>query len=924
MVGRFTKESVLIAVLLTCAAGSGTAQQFPVTGRVLDAETAMPIAGVRVALEGQATTVLSDSLGRFQLPAVAAGPWVLRAEMIGYADARTQILMGATFREQLILMVRNPLRMPEIVVSADPHGRARGELGTASVIGREAIRHQTATSLAGVLELVPGTPLQAPGLDNVQQVQLRTAPVAAGTAGVTSTDFGSVASFATVVILDGVPLSNNANVQTLGPRGELGLRGTGGGGIDLRRIPATVLDRVEVIRGVPSVRYGDVAQGVIVVDTRAGGFGAELTGRFDGTSWESAAAAGHEFGRGHATSLTVNLARTPTSPGITNAFARRATLQFAHGATTARAGGWRFDTRADSYQLQHDDPEDPDVLPGRASAMNDQGMRLSHRARSTGEEGGWLMTGSLQLGQQTSFIMAPRLRNAMPFTDRLEPGVAEGRFIIGQYIARADVDGRPRNVYSRLERTLRRSGLGVQHELTFGVELRREWNAGAGYQFDMEFPPQVTFTGVQGFDRPRRADSIQPLASSSGYAGDRITGSVAGMAYDVQAGVRADVLHEGGAWWSAARHVAVQPRINAQLAPREWLRLRAGAGRTAKLPGLVHLAPAPQYFDVVNVNWYPPDPAERLAVLTTFILDPTNPELRQAVGRKLEAGIELGWRRDAALSIVAFDDVIRGGFAFDRIPEAILRHRYQLTNATPGSGSPPVWHEPPIATDTIPVMLQRPMNNTDLASRGVEFTAVFPQVLRTALNVSGAFIESRLSTVGIETNVLFTDMQLGSGSRRAPFWDVADRTGKRGIVTYNLTHHQPELGFIITAVVQHTMVEQRQRLGRADSLAFAGFITTSGEVVRVPEEARAEPQYADLRTLRVGVTTDVRTTLPDWLLSLQARKTLPGNGTLAFFAFNALDRIGRYGSEGQFQPRLFQSARYGLEVSLPAGALWPR
>jgi hypothetical protein len=120
------------------------------------------------------------------------------------------------------------------------------------------------------------------------------------------------------------------------------------------------------------------------------------------------------------------------------------------------------------------------------------------------------------------------------------------------------------------------------------------------------------------------------------------------------------------------------------------------------------------------------------------------------------------------------------------------------------------------------------------------------------------------------------------------------------------------------------MVEQRQRLGRADSLAFAGFITTSGEVVRVPEEARAEPQYADLRTLRVGVTTDVRTTLPDWLLSLQARKTLPGNGTLAFFAFNALDRIGRYGSEGQFQPRLFQSARYGLEVSLPAGALWPR
>ncbi len=30
-----------------------------------------------------------------------------------------------------------------------------------------------------------------------------------------------------------------------------------------------------------------------------------------------------------------------------------------------------------------------------------------------------------------------------------------------------------------------------------------ERNPGDGYQFDVEFPPQVTFTGVQGFDRPR-------------------------------------------------------------------------------------------------------------------------------------------------------------------------------------------------------------------------------------------------------------------------------------------------------------------------------------------------------------------------------------------------------------------------------------
>ena len=40
----------------------------------------------------------------------------------------------------------------------DPAGRARGELGTASVIGSEAIRNQTAASLAGILELDLDTP----------------------------------------------------------------------------------------------------------------------------------------------------------------------------------------------------------------------------------------------------------------------------------------------------------------------------------------------------------------------------------------------------------------------------------------------------------------------------------------------------------------------------------------------------------------------------------------------------------------------------------------------------------------------------------------------------------------------------------------------------------------------------------------------
>src|SRR5690606_29959788 len=98
------------------------------------------------------------------------------------------------------------LEQEAIVVTADPVGRARGELGTASVVGREAIANQVAISLRGVLELVPGVAMTTPGLSGVQQVGLRAAPTTAAAAG-------EFAAFGTLIIVDGVPMSNNANLQ---------------------------------------------------------------------------------------------------------------------------------------------------------------------------------------------------------------------------------------------------------------------------------------------------------------------------------------------------------------------------------------------------------------------------------------------------------------------------------------------------------------------------------------------------------------------------------------------------------------------------------------------------------------------------------------------------------------------------------------
>src|SRR5206468_11019949 len=110
------------------------------------------------------------------------------------------------------------------------------------------------------------------------------------------------------------------------------------------------------------------------------------------------------------------------------------------------------------------------------------------------------------------------------------------------------------------------------------------------------------------------------------------------------------------------------------------------------------------------------------------------------------------------------------------------------------------------------------------------------------------------------------------------------------LLTTRVIHHQPRVGLVVTGTVQAYLREITRTEAGTDTLAFAGYITRSGQLVPVPREQRTEPQFADLRVPRIGLLTEPRKGPVDWLFSLQASKTLPLGGRLSVYAFNALDR----------------------------------
>ncbi len=918
-----------------CASATLSSAQQPasrpgtrISGRVVAAESRQPVVSATVAVESAPLVAITDSMGAYQLTGVPSGPQVLLVRRLGYAATRVQLTVpasGSLTRD--IEMARASLRLPSVQVTADAAGRARGELGTASVITREAIANQNAVSLAGVLELLPGIPLSPPGLDNVQQISLRTVPTTSGTAE-------QLGAFGTLIILDGVPLSNNVNLQSTGTRGEIIAPTSAGGGVDLRRIPAAALERVEVIRGVPSARYGDLTQGAIIVDTRAGIVEPDLLARYDPRTTEASFTGGWAARAGKTAAASLDAATTKLQPGLNDANVWRITATGSHRAVfgsdgEAGAGDGRltFDTRASLDQLYLQQPEEPDVRPGSYQSDRSGGMRLSERARSGSLTGTHVeLTLSLEREWQRTVSQELLLRGASPFTDRLTEGRTVGHFVLGEYPAAVRLSGDPWHVYSRLEAVAAPEWLGGTHALRVGSELRREWNGGPGYQFAIEFPPQVTFNGVNGFDRPRRFDAIPPLATTGLYLDDRFRRSLpAGMALELQAGARVDVLHAGTWWTSGARSTVIEPRLNAQLSPRPWVRLRAGWGTTAKTPSLDALYPAPQYYDVVNVNWFPPDPAERLAVLTTFIRDPTNPKLGFSVGHKSEAGFEVDLGQSgAAMSVTGFHDVITGGVGFAQGTGFILREHFALTDSSVGTGRRPDYIVPAQAVDTVPIFIDRPSNLDRLDSRGVEWTLALPPLRRidTRVELQGAWVRSAFSNNALDLgarSALFL-FQQDSLIRRRPYWLGSLERGERALATGRVIHHEPALGLIITGTVQYFIRENSIQEGATDTLAFAGYVTRNGQLFPVPPEQRGAAQFADLRQRRSGLFNIQQSPLPDWLFSLQVAKAVAGTGRVSFYAFNALDRLGRPATLGRAS-RIFPRVRFGVELTLPTSAL---
>jgi outer membrane receptor for ferrienterochelin and colicins len=252
MRGARGRRSAILAIAAALVLGAAAADAQSATGlrgRVVDAVTGAPIAGAEVRVGEAAGGVTTSGVdGRWEMEGISGSEVVVNVAKAGYTPRTVPARLPAT-AALLVALTPEALTLDALVVTASRRLQRLADVPvTTERITREEIEQTGASDLASAL--VERTGIQLEGGEP------------AG-AGVMLEGFGSER---VLVLLDGQPLVGRISGQ-----------------FDLSRIPASIVERVEVVKGPQSSLYGSEAMGGVVnIITRkpergAWGAGADLT-----------------------------------------------------------------------------------------------------------------------------------------------------------------------------------------------------------------------------------------------------------------------------------------------------------------------------------------------------------------------------------------------------------------------------------------------------------------------------------------------------------------------------------------------------------------------------------------------------------------------------------------------------------------------
>ena len=472
--------TVLAIILISQIADSQTI----IKGLVLDSDTKEPIIGATVsnATNGRPITV-TNADGRFVIPNYNDSK--LKITYIGYKP-----LIAALTKDGRYLMQAEVSRLGEVVVTAQ---ESRG-LTSSSVIQKHAMEHLQPSSFSDLLELLPGGSSKDPVLNATNNIRLREAGSA--------TSNYATSSLGTSFLVDGARISTNANMQYVSGAWESAAtnRDNTNAGVDMRTISTDDIESVEIVRGIPSVEYGDLTSGLVKIERRRGGHDWQARLKSDMGSKLFYLAKAFEWDNHTTLNLSADYLDSKADPRNSLNSYSRVTLSARMGRTWQQAHHDLLLTTNLDYTGSFDgEKQDPDLNKGAIDKYKSSYNRMAFSTklelkmhRPVWLKGAELMAAASYEHDKISRTRTVSLQSMTGAVLNYDEGEYDALILPYVYDATQDVDGKPLNVFVKLNARLQIPSRKVANTLLIGADWNVDKNFGRGQVFDPERPVYPT------------------------------------------------------------------------------------------------------------------------------------------------------------------------------------------------------------------------------------------------------------------------------------------------------------------------------------------------------------------------------------------------------------------------------------------------
>ncbi|MCU4174100.1 TonB-dependent receptor [Carboxylicivirga sp. N1Y90] len=735
-----------------------TNAQLSVEGIVLDAQTKQAIPYCSVVLNNESLGCITDLKGQFSLAIPQVNEVRITIRCLSYQSMDTLIKIPTA--PIIIKLPRQTLALPDINVIA----KTNAQISSSSLIDQTALQHIQPSSLTEVLQLLPGGLTQDPNMSSPNKISLR------------QVGSDNNTSMGVNIIIDKIPQNNDGNLQrSFHSDNDISDNNTVGIGHDLRQISTDDIEKVEVITGIPSAKYGDLTSGAIIITPKSGL--TQWVGRFktDIKNKLFSLNKGLQISdRGGYINLGLDYLDYTSDPRNPLNNYQRITSSLRY-KKQFKIYGKNLITKLNLRYIKTIDSEksDPELNNGKEDyyTADYQKINASFNADyyiqskvidKLSFDVSYAITRDVL--ERSKFIS---VNGPLPQPISVNEGVHKAVYLPSQYQAYIKIDGKPQDIYANLNLDKAFKLSSTHHKLLIGTNVSSVKNSGQGEIYDVTRP----LSSSTKSSRPRNFNDIPALTKFFVFIEDDISFKLGNYSFNTKIGLRSSQLLGIDAAYTLSNKVYLDPRINARInlpaiksgQSNVQLWLGFGYGVHTKLPITYHLYPHDVYSDIIELNYFSQNPDLRTIYTRTFIDKPVNHLLEASRNEKKELSLGVNWN-GFNLNTTLFHEYMDTGFTSERVYRSLTYNRYNPSSlSSEGLTAPPTLNQFDYNAKKTFDGITNYTNGSIVDKKGIEYSMSFPKIntLYTQISLIGAWFKTYYSSKVIDTDhpnvVLFNE-----------------------------------------------------------------------------------------------------------------------------------------------------------------------